>query len=152
MNSDQIACFLDNNPGSSLGYRKNSILGFDAIVTDVFLESVRDFLGQEGNLRLFSAFWIPDNGLSVFDILGREFENLADSHACKGHEFENETIPGIGRSEDDLIDYVFFNNFKLGCLPCPEKLSEGRIITWILEIRIDRIFDEIEKGGQEGEP
>jgi len=37
------------------------------------------------------------------------------------------------RSEDDLIDYVFFNNFEWGWLPCPEKLSESRIITRILE-------------------
>jgi hypothetical protein len=39
----------------------------------------------------------------------------------------------------------------LGWLPCPEKLSEGRIITTILKIGLNRIFNEIEKGGQEGE-
>jgi hypothetical protein len=150
MNSDQIAGLLDNNPGSSVGYRKNPILGFDAIVTDIILEPVRHFLRQEGNLRLFSTFWIPNDSLPVFDILGCEFENLADPHARTGHEFEHKTIPGIGRSEDDLIDYVFFNNFKLGWFPCPEKLPERGIITGILEIGINRIFDEIEKGGQEG--
>jgi hypothetical protein len=39
----------------------------------------------------------------------------------------------MGRSENDLIDYVFFNNFKLGWLPCPEKLWEGGIIAWNLK-------------------
>ena len=131
MNSNQIAGLFDNNPGGGIGYRKNSIIGSDLVVADIFLEAIRDFLRQEGDLRLFSTFWIPNDSLPVFDILGCEFENLSDPHACTGHEFENETIPGVGRSEDDLIDYVFFNNFKLGWLPCPEKLSEGRIITRI---------------------
>ena len=109
MNFDQITGFLDNNPGSSVGYRKNSIIGSDPVVADIFLEAIRDFLRQEGNLRLFSTLGIPNDSLPVFDILGCEFENLADPHARAGHEFENEALPGIGRSEDDLIDYVFFN-------------------------------------------
>jgi hypothetical protein len=44
MNSNQITGLFDNIPGSSVGYRKNPIIGFDAIVTDIFLEPVRDFL------------------------------------------------------------------------------------------------------------
>ena len=109
MNSDQFAGFLDNNSRGSIGYRENPILGFDANVTDIFMEAICDCLGKEGDLRLFSALWIPNDSLPIFDILGCEFENLADPHARTGHEFENETIPGIGRSENDLIDYVFFN-------------------------------------------
>ena len=151
MNADQVTGLFNNDPGGSVGYRENSVAGFDPIVTDIFLEPVCDFLRQEGNLRLFSAFWIPNDSLPVFDILGCEFENLANPHARTGHEFENETIPGIGRSEDDFIDDVFFNYFELSRLPCPEKLSEGRIITRILKIGLNRIFDEIEKGTQEGE-
>ena len=150
MNSDQIAGLFDNNPGGGIGYRKNLILRFDPIVLDLFLEPVRDFLRQKGNLRLFSAFWIPNDSLPVFDIFGCEFENLAHPHTRTGHEFENEMIPGIGRPEDDLIDYVFFNNFKLGWLPCPEKLSEGGIIARILEIGLNRNLDIIEKRGQKG--
>jgi hypothetical protein len=145
MNSDQSAGFFDNDPGGSVGYRKNSIIGSDPVVADIFLEPISDFLGQEGYLGLFSALGISNDSLPVFDIFGCDFENLADPHARAGHEFENEAIPGIGRSEDDLINDVFFNNLKLDWLPCPEKLSEGRIIAWFPEFRIDRVMDEIVK-------
>ena len=151
MNPDQLTGVFNNDPGGSICYRKNPILGLDPVVADIFLEPICNFLGQKGDLRLFSAFWIPDDSLPVFDILGCEFENLADTHAAPCHKFEHQAVSWTPGPEDDLIDDVFFNNFELGWLPCPEKLSEGRIITWILEIRIDRIFDEIEKGSQEGE-
>ena len=70
VNTDQIAGLLDNNPGGSVGYRKNTVLGFDPIVTDELLEPIRYFPGQEGNLRLFSAFGVPDGRFPVFDVLG----------------------------------------------------------------------------------
>ena len=89
MNSDQFAGLFDNNPGSSVSYRKDSIIGSDPVVTDIFMEPVCDFLRQECNLCLFSAFWVSNDNLSVFDILGCEFKNLADSHAAPCHKFEH---------------------------------------------------------------
>ena len=63
------------------------------------------------------------NGLpSRWFIFGLEFQDLADPHARAGHEFQYETISGIRRPKDDFIDYIFFKNFELGRLPCPEKL------------------------------
>ena len=94
-------------------------------VTDVFLESVCDFLRQESNLRLFSAFGARMMAFRSSISLG-EFENLTDPHAGTGHEFEHETISGILRPEDDFIDHIFFKDFELGQLPCPEKLSQAR--------------------------
>ena len=151
MNPNQFTGLFNYDSGGSIGYRKNSVSGFDAIITDIFLEPVRDFLRQEGDLRLFSAFWIPNDSLPVFDILGCEFENLADTHAAPCHKFEHQAVSWTPGPEDDLIDYVFFNNFELGWLPCPEKLSEGRIITRIFKIGLNRIFDVIEKGSQKCE-
>jgi hypothetical protein len=137
MNFDQFAGLFDNNSGGSVGYRENPVSGFDPVVANIFLEPIRDFLGQEGDLCFFSAFGVSNDSLAVFDIFGCEFENLAYSHARAGHEFENEAIPGIGRSENDFIDCVFFNNFELSRLPCSEKLLEGRIVTGILEIGVN---------------
>ena len=114
MNSDQLTGLFNNDPGSSVGYRKNSVTGFDPIVTDIFLEPVRDFLGQEGNLRVFSALGIPDDSLPVFDILGCEFQNLADSHSTSGHEFKHQPVSWVPGPENDFIDYILFNNLELG--------------------------------------
>jgi hypothetical protein len=68
MNTDNIDGPFYNNPGGSIGYRKNWIIGFDSFLLDIFLESVRNLLSQESNLRIFSAFGVPDDGLAVFDI------------------------------------------------------------------------------------
>ena len=146
MNSDQIAGLLYNNSGSSVGYRKNHILGFDAIVTDIFFEPVRDFLGQEGDLRLFSAFWIPNDSLPVFDILRCEFENLADTHATPCHELQHQPISCISCPENDLIDQILFEDLERGWFAGSEQLSKCWIVTWIFVFGIDGIFDIIEKG------
>ena len=71
INSDQITSLFDNNPCGSIGYRKNSVIGSDPGVVDIFLEPISDFLWQENNLRLFSGFWVSNDNLPVFDILGR---------------------------------------------------------------------------------
>jgi hypothetical protein len=88
MEPDQLTGFFDNNPGGGIGYWKNLVIGSDPVVADIFLEPNRDLMWQEGNLRLFSAFWIPNDSLPVFDILRSEFQDLADSHAAAGHEFK----------------------------------------------------------------
>jgi hypothetical protein len=65
MNADQVTGFLNNDPRGSVGYRKNPGTGFDPIVTDIFLEAIRDFLRKEGGLRLFTAFGVSDDNLSI---------------------------------------------------------------------------------------
>ena len=121
MNPDQITGLFNNDPGGSVGYRKNPIIGFDPIVTDIFLEPIRDFLGQEGNLRFFAAFGIPDDSLPVFDILGCEFQDLADPHAAPCHEFEHQPISWISGSENDFIDHILFQDLELGWFAGFEK-------------------------------
>ena len=89
MNADQLTGLLNYDPSGSIGNRKNPVTYFYAIVSDIFLEPVRNFPWQESNLRLFSAFGVPDYSLPVFDILWSEFQYLADSHATSGHEFKH---------------------------------------------------------------
>ena len=56
--TNQLTGLFNNNPGGSLCYWKNPGTGFNLIVPDIFLEPIREFLGQESNLRLFSALGI----------------------------------------------------------------------------------------------
>ena len=114
MNADQVTGLFNNDPGSSVGYRENPGTGFDPIVTDIFFEPVRDFLEQEGNLRLFSAFGVSNYNLQVFDIPGLEFQDLADTHAAPGHKFEHQPISWTPGPENDLIDHLLFQDLELG--------------------------------------
>jgi hypothetical protein len=151
MNTDQVTCLLNNDPGGSVGYRENPVTGFDLIVTDIFLEPLCNFQGQEGNLRFFSAFGDSDDNLSVLNISGFELQDFADAHAAPCHKFEHQAVSWILGSENDLIDHILFQDLELSLFAGFEKFPQGGIIAWILEIRIERIFDEIEKGSQEGE-
>ena len=113
MNADQLTSLLNYDSGGSIGYRENPVAYFDAIVTDIFLEPVRNFPWQESNLRLFSAFGIPDYSLPVFNILWSEFQNLADSHATSGHEFKQQPVPWASGPKNNFIDHILFQNLKL---------------------------------------
>jgi len=75
---------LDNNPGGSVGYRKNAFLRFDPFIADIFLKPVGGLLRQKGNLRFIAALWVLDEHLSVFDILGCKVQNLAPSQTTPG--------------------------------------------------------------------
>jgi hypothetical protein len=114
MNADQVTGLFDNNPGGSVGYRKNAVTYFDAIVTDVFLEPVRDFLGQESNLRFLPAFGISDDNLSFLNIPGLELQDLADTHAAPCHKFEHQPVSWTPGPENDLIDDILFQDLELG--------------------------------------
>jgi hypothetical protein len=120
MNPDQFTGLFYNDPGSSIGYRKNPVTYFDVIVTDIILEPVRNFLWQESNLCLFSAFGIPDYSLPVFDILWSEFQNLTDPHATSGHEFKQQPVPWVSGPENDFVDHIFFQDLKLAWVPGSE--------------------------------
>lgn len=114
MNPDQITGLFNNNPGGSVCYRENPVTGFDFIVTDIFFEPVSNFLGQEGDLRFFAAFWVSDYNLPVFDIVWFEFQDLADTHAAPCHKFEHQAVSWTPCPENDLIDDILFQDFELG--------------------------------------
>jgi hypothetical protein len=151
MYPNQFTGLLNNDPRSGVGYWKNPVSGLDPFVTDVFFEPIRYFLGQESNLGFLAAFGVSDYNLPVFDIVWSEFQDLADTHAAPCHKFEHQAVSWISSSENDLIDDILFQDLELGWFAGFEQFTKGGIITWVLEIRIDRIFDEIEKGSQKGE-
>ena len=73
VDANQITGLPNNNPGGSVSYRENPVIGVNPIVTDKLLEPVRYFLGKEGNLRFLYALRVPDGSFPVLDILGSEF-------------------------------------------------------------------------------
>ena len=151
MNAHQVTGLFNNDPGSSVSYCENPVTGLDPIVTDIFLEPICNFQGQEGNLCFFSAFGVSNDNLSILNIYRGELQDLAYAHTAPCHKFENQPISWIPGPENDLIDHIFFQDLELSWLAGLEKFPQGEIIAWILEVRVDRIFDEIEKGSQEGE-
>ena len=51
----------------------------------------------------------------------------------------------FGGSKNDLIDGFLFEYVKMGLYLWPEQLPQHRGIAWIREIRIEVVFDKIEK-------
>jgi len=56
MNADQVTGFFNNDPGGSVGYRKNPGTGLDPIVTDVFLSRSATFWGRKATSNSFPLF------------------------------------------------------------------------------------------------
>jgi hypothetical protein len=55
----------------------------------------------------------------------------------------------IFSSENNFINHIFFNNFELDVFFGSKKSFERLVVTGIIEFWIDRIFDLIEKSGDE---
>jgi hypothetical protein len=76
MNTDQLPSLYDNDSGSSVGYRKDSGIGPDSILTNIVLESVEYLLWQENHLGFFAALRITYDDFAVFDVRRGEFQHL----------------------------------------------------------------------------
>jgi hypothetical protein len=121
MNPDQLTGLLNNYSRSSLGYRENPGAWFGPIVTDIFVEPIRDFQLQKCNLCLISALGVSNDYLSIQNILRSEFKDLADTQAAAGHSFEHQPVSWISGSENDLVDHVLFQNIELSWFAGFEK-------------------------------
>ena len=73
----------------------------------------RHLLRNKDDLFLFATFGISEHRLSVVNISGGDFQDLAYSHATTGHEFKHEPVSWIFGSQDDLINNLFFQNFTV---------------------------------------
>jgi hypothetical protein len=146
IDANQIAGIFHDQSGCGIGKRENPCILLNAIVTNIFLESIYHFLWQENHLGFPAAFWISDHNFAVFNIHWGQFKDLSDPHTPTGHQLQQKTIPGILCSENDFIDHILFKDFELGGFPCPEQFAQRCIVTWVLKIRIDGIVDVIEKG------
>jgi len=63
MDANQIAGLFNDEPGTRIGYRENSGIGFNPLFSDILSEPVCQFLGKEHRLRFSSAFRVSNDGL-----------------------------------------------------------------------------------------
>jgi hypothetical protein len=61
---------------------------------------------------------------------------------------QNQSVPGFGRSANDLVDNALFDDFPF-CYPLvPVKLTDHGRVARIDRFRLDVVTDKIEKTGQ----
>jgi hypothetical protein len=119
----QLPGLFNNDPGGSIGYRKNTGTYFDAGMIDLFLESVRNSLWQESNLRLFFTLGVPDNSLPVFDIYWYEFLAPPILMPLRAMGSSSNRFLGSWGRENNFIDHILFKNIRLGRFASSEQFS-----------------------------
>ena len=78
MDANPIAGLFNDEPGSRIGYRENSGIGFNPLFSDILFEPVCQFLRKEHRLRFSCAFRVSNDGLvASISMGGGGFQNLA---------------------------------------------------------------------------
>ena len=151
MYANKTARLFDDQPGCRICHRENFDPGFDLFFPNIPSEPVGNLLGQEYGFSLSTAFRISDNGFTVLNVHGFEFQDLTNAHTASGHQLQHQPVPLVSSPEYDLVDHILFKDLELCGLASPAQFSERWIVTGILDFRIEGIFHEIEKGRQKGE-
>jgi hypothetical protein len=86
----------------------------------------------------------------IIDIPGVKIQDFAHSHAAPGREFQHQTVSYFGGAEDDLIDGLFVMDLPTRQFPRPKEFLQHGCVTWILEVEIQVITDEVEEGLEVG--
>ena len=113
INTCQFTRLFDHHPGSIVGDGENTFLGPNSFVLDIFSKSVCDFLRNVHNFGLQATFRVRQCDLAVFDTDRSNFQNLTNAHSSLGHQFHHNPIAWIFRFENNFINQVFFNDFRL---------------------------------------
>ena len=142
----QFACLFHNKPCRYVSDRKYSIAGFDTFVQDIPLESISNPPRDEYDFSLFPALWSPQDQPLIDNIFQGQPQDLSDSHATPGHQFQNEPVPHFGCPKDNFIYDLLFYNAPVVRPSRPIQFPEHRRIAEILEGRVKIGPDEIEEG------
>ena len=152
MDSYYLACLSHNSSGCRIGYRENLVIRPNPSGIDVSLETVGNFLWNKDNFPFLSAFRSSERELSVLDVIGCQFQDLADPHPAPGHQLKNEPIPGFNGTENDFIHHFLFENGPADGSRWSIQLFQHRGIAWASEIGVKILGDEVEKGSELGVP
>jgi len=144
------ASLSHDDPRRGIGDRKDPFIGSDLSLDDVRLETLSDLLRKEDQFGFLSAFWIDQRNSSILDILTSQAEDLSNAHAAPGHEFQNQSISEILRSENHLIDDILVEDRPLLGLRVSKDLPEHGRIAWVGEAWIQDVLAEVEEGREEG--
>jgi len=101
-------------------------------------------------LPFFAAFRVSEGQLPVVDVHRPQLQDLADSHAATGHQFQHEAVPQFLGCEDDFVDHILSDDLPGNHGPRPEHLPEHRAVTGAPKIVVDIGSDEVEEGGEVG--
>ena len=121
------------------------MLRLDRLVLQVCSQPVYHLSGNEHDLSVLAALWALDNKLLVIYISGSELQDFPDSHPSSGHQFQDESISYLRRSEDDFVDCLLLDNVPVDGFARPIEPPQHRGITGIPNGRIEIGPDEIEE-------
>ena len=86
----------------------------------------------------------------VVYISGSELQDFTDSHPSSGHQFQDEPVSHLCRSEDDFVDRLLLDNVPVNGLAGPVESPQHRGITRVLNGGIKIGPDEVEEGLEAG--
>jgi hypothetical protein len=92
-NPHHIACLFYHSSGSFLAYRKDALVGINALLPDIDFQPFSDFLRKEHELLLLATLRISKDQLPFSNTTGCELEDFTDSHTTTGHELKDQAVP-----------------------------------------------------------
>jgi hypothetical protein len=110
-------------------------------------QTIRHFLGDEYDFVLIAAFGLLKDQLAILNVNQPQFQDLTDTHSAACHPFQDQPVAALGGPENDFVNGLFFKHIQFEGDPLPVKFSNQRDATWIRTIRIEVVFDEVEKRG-----
>jgi hypothetical protein len=150
-NANPFAGISHDHPGGRVADRKDAILGWNRLVSNVLLESLRHLLGNEDHLFLAAAFRRPQDQPPILNVPGREFQRFTHAQTAPGHQLHEQAITDSRNLEDDLIHGLLFQEVPPYLIGCTEEFSQHRRVARILEIGLTGVLDEVEERSQGGE-
>ncbi len=146
LDSGYSSCFLHDDSGGRVCDREDSILRLNRSFFDVRPQTIYHLSGDENDLSVLAALWALDGQLQVGDIFGRELQDFTDPHSASGHQFQNEPVSHLRRSEDNLIHRLLFDNVPVDGFARSIDLPQHRSVAGVLNAEIQVGLDEVEKG------
>jgi len=125
----QHAGLSHNNPRGGIGDRKDPFIGPDLGLDDVPLETLSNLLRKEDQFGFLSALGVGQGNPPVLNILRPQTEDLTNAHSASGHEFQDQSISGILRPENHLIDDILIQDRQLLGIRVSEDLPENERVT-----------------------
>jgi hypothetical protein len=148
MDPNHLSRFIHNFSPGCIGYWKYPLIRPNPFPGYVFLQTTCNLLRDEDNFPFLATLGGSKSELSVLDVIGCQFQYLADPHSTAGHQLKHEPISGFDGAEDDFIHHFLFKNGPMDRSRWAIQLLQHGGIAWASEIGIEVLGDEVEKGSE----